>query len=152
MMRHPATGSVAPRHWLRQLAPVSTARTLVPVVLSALLLAGNAVACFGQVDREAELEQIRGEIVRLRSRLNRVGERRNTLAEQLAATRLEVQLQEQQLAEAIAARELASERVAALEERVGTLEQQLARVRSSLRRRIAGNRPSSAVTARKSRR
>jgi septal ring factor EnvC (AmiA/AmiB activator) len=106
------------------------------VLLVALLL--SVVPAPAEETREAELERLRGEIAQLQARLGAVQQRQQTAASELEATRLQLELQETRLAEALAAQGVASERIGQLEREVGSLEGRLERVRSDLRGRLGG--------------
>lgn len=109
-------------------------RRLVPLALLAALVLPAAAP--GD-EREEALEEIRGEIARLQSRLARVQRERASIANEVEATRIELQLQEQRVAEAVAAQELAAQRVTTLEDRIVELEDSLARVKEDLHGRLA---------------
>lgn len=88
--------------------------------------------------REAELERIRGEIARLQARLEAAKATESGLSDDLARTSTELELQEQRLAEASAAHDLATARVAASELKIADLEARLARTRDQLRASLVG--------------
>ena len=88
--------------------------------------------------RETELARIRAEIGRLQQRLVVVRERENTLEDELQRVRVELALQEAELAEATAAFELARARTLAAESKGAELEVALAEIRDDLGRRLVG--------------
>ncbi|HEX9732096.1 MAG TPA: peptidoglycan DD-metalloendopeptidase family protein [Thermoanaerobaculia bacterium] len=88
--------------------------------------------------RETALARIRGEIARLEERLGEMKSRETGLEAEVARIRLELELQEQQLAEATAAFELAGARAGAAQAKVEELAAALAGVREDLRRRLGG--------------
>jgi murein DD-endopeptidase MepM/ murein hydrolase activator NlpD len=92
----------------------------------------------GEEGRRAELLRIRAEIGRLASRLETVRGARSGLSGEVAAADLQLQLQQQKIAEAVAARDLAAQRVAAGEVEVVRLTEALAVARQGLQRRVAG--------------
>lgn len=108
---------------------------VVGIVL--VLLTGAAAGDDSDV-REAELARIRGQIARLQERLGEMKSRETGLEAEVARTRVELELQEQQLAEATAAFELADARARAAQAKVEELEAALAGVRDDLRRRLGG--------------
>ena len=87
---------------------------------------------------ELELEAIRDEIARLQGKLNQVRQQRVGAASELARTDLELQLLESQVAEAVAARNVAAERAGDSARQIAGLETTLAAVRNDLRRRLVG--------------
>lgn len=87
----------------------------------------------GAPAREAELERIRGEIARLQARLEQVKAAATGIAGQLERTQVELQLQEEKVDEAVAARDLADRAVAESEHRVADLEARVERTRGELR-------------------
>jgi septal ring factor EnvC (AmiA/AmiB activator) len=88
--------------------------------------------------REQELATIRAEIGRLETRLAALRDRREGAAGRLEALELELDLQEERVAEASSAAAVANERAAASRRRVGRLEVALRRARDDLSRRLAG--------------
>ncbi len=88
--------------------------------------------------REEELARIRREIVRLRGEIEGVKRRESGAAGALERTELELRLQEERVAEATAAREVAAAQVSDLETEVARLGVELEAVRTDLRRRLAG--------------
>ena len=88
--------------------------------------------------REEELARIRGEIDRLHTEIAGLQARESGAAGALERTELELRLQEERLAEAAAAHELAEQRVAEVEAEVARLTENLAAVRRDLRRRLVG--------------
>lgn len=90
------------------------------------------------VEREAELEAIRGEIARLQAAVEQARRRATGLEGELERIGLELELQERRLAEAAAAKALADQQVAASERAIGELETQLAAERRRLEARLAG--------------
>lgn len=88
--------------------------------------------------RERDLEEIRRQVARLEGELEAARAVERSLSERLAAAELDLELQERRVAEAAAARELAEERVSLAESAVAALESELAAVRESLQRRLAG--------------
>jgi septal ring factor EnvC (AmiA/AmiB activator) len=115
-----------------------TYRMTLGIALLAGLLAATTAAPDGDDPREAALARIRGEISRLEGQLARLKTKESGLEAELERTRLELDLQEQQLAEATAAFELAATRAAAAEVQVAELEAALAGIRDDLRRRLVG--------------
>lgn len=125
----------------------SETRRLCVTVL-ALILAMLAAASAGTPDRdetpgtpdprEAELLRIRREIEGLQKRLADTKDRQEGLGGELQRTRLELELQESQLAEATAALELAAARATAAEAKVAELKTALEGTRKDLRRRLHG--------------
>ncbi|MBZ0114213.1 MAG: peptidoglycan DD-metalloendopeptidase family protein [Thermoanaerobaculia bacterium] len=87
-------------------------------------------------EREETLERIRGEIARLQAKLSKVQQEASSLAGEYEETRLQLELQEQRVAESKAAQEVARDRVQGLENRVVELEESLAKVRLDLRNRL----------------
>jgi septal ring factor EnvC (AmiA/AmiB activator) len=87
-------------------------------------------------ERARELERLRGSIARLQGRLESVRQRVASASDRLAALEVELELQEQRVAEAVAAGALATERAAALEAGVAELERRLEAMRASLRERV----------------
>jgi septal ring factor EnvC (AmiA/AmiB activator) len=106
----------------------------------ALLAAEAAPAADSESARrgEADLEAIRDEIARLRGRLNAVSQQRAGLAGEVERLDLELALLATQIAEAGAARTLASERAEQARLEIGRLELRLDEVRADLRRRLVG--------------
>lgn len=91
-----------------------------------------------KLSREQELAAIRAEISRLAARLEDAKRVRSGLQGEIAAADLELRLQETRLAEAVAARDLAAQRVAAGEQEVLRLEGALGTARRDLKRRLTG--------------
>jgi septal ring factor EnvC (AmiA/AmiB activator) len=87
--------------------------------------------------RERELAGLRAEIARLEARLGVARRRQSSLQDELAATDLELKLQETRLAEAMTARDLAVRRAAASEVEVERLERAFADTRRDLQGRLA---------------
>ncbi|HXO22373.1 MAG TPA: peptidoglycan DD-metalloendopeptidase family protein [Thermoanaerobaculia bacterium] len=115
------------------MAPVSRriASSFLLLLLSLPLLPQEPV-------RERELADIRAEISRLESRLADARREQSGLAGRLAQTDLELKLEEERLAEAVAARDLTARQAAAGELEVARLEAALAASRRELGRRLAG--------------
>ncbi len=88
------------------------------------------------VDREAELEAIRDQIMVLQGRLNRVRQEATGLRGELEQTEVALELQRTRLSEARAARELAQASLAEIEVEIGELEIRLEAQRSALRERL----------------
>ncbi|HTQ78838.1 MAG TPA: peptidoglycan DD-metalloendopeptidase family protein [Thermoanaerobaculia bacterium] len=88
--------------------------------------------------RERELEAIRAEIAQLEQRLAQARREQSGLKGELAKTDLELQLQQERIAEATAARRLAAEQAAHGEQQVAALSASLAEARLGLGRRLAG--------------
>lgn len=88
--------------------------------------------------REEALARIRDDIGRLEERLGGLRAKEEGLTGRLESTRVELDLQEQRLAEAVAARELAAARVAESETQVEELGVALTEARRALSRRLAG--------------
>jgi septal ring factor EnvC (AmiA/AmiB activator) len=87
-------------------------------------------------ERAVELERLRASIARLQGRLESVRREVATATDRLAALELELELQQQRVAEAVAAGALATQRAQALEANVAVLEQRLAELRQSLAERV----------------
>lgn len=110
----------------------------VALVVAALgVLAAGSWAQEGR-GREEELAAIRGEIAQIEGRLDRVRQRAEGIARELQTLELELALQEQRLAEARAAGELAAGRVASSEREVSRLAAAAEKARASLEDRLAG--------------
>lgn len=118
--------------------PTARRPPLVVATVLALTLAAWPGAAQAPKSREQALEEIRRDIGRLEERLAGLREKESTLADRLETTRVELGLQEQRLKEAVAARELAAERVATGEQRVAELTASLEESRRALSRRLAG--------------
>jgi septal ring factor EnvC (AmiA/AmiB activator) len=103
-----------------------------------LLVLTASAAGPAAASREQELADIRAEIAHLRERLQEVERRRTGLASDMERTDLELELQEKRVAEARAARELASEELVLAEEKVVELEERLEATRQVLEQRLAG--------------
>jgi septal ring factor EnvC (AmiA/AmiB activator) len=105
-----------------------------------LLLLTLATSLPGQPrrSRESELAALRAEIGRLTQRLEVARQAQSGLQGELQAVDVELQLEETRLAEAVAARDLATRRVAEGETEVHRLEGSLASARVDLRRRLGG--------------
>lgn len=111
----------------------------VAVLGWAFLLVATVPARAADPDpRVADLERLRGEIAQLQAQLGKAQQRTRSLAGELAATSLQLRLQERRVQEAHTARTLAADRTAAIEAEVGTLERRLVTVRQDLRGRLAG--------------
>jgi len=108
---------------------------LFPVTL---LLAAGLLAQAPTDPRQRDLTSIRREIKRLEGELASARDRERTLEQRLKEVALELELQRRRVAEAVAARSLAEERVARAEEEVARLEQALGEARTSLRERLTG--------------
>src|SRR5260370_289720 len=88
--------------------------------------------------REAELAAIRHQIARLEGRLEQARRQQSGLQGELAAADLGLALEEQRLAEAVAARRAAAERQTLSAAEVARLESELDRTRRAFRRRLSG--------------
>lgn len=130
---------------MRRRRPYHAARGRRPLVaLLALALplaaitAGAAEAPTQEVAerREAELEEIRGEIARMQSRLSRLRDETVGVAGAVERSALEVELQEKRVEEVRAELALVETVVAESEQRVSQLEARLAEARSVLRQRL----------------
>ncbi|HVT60461.1 MAG TPA: peptidoglycan DD-metalloendopeptidase family protein [Thermoanaerobaculia bacterium] len=88
--------------------------------------------------REEQLGAIRAEIGRLSGRLEQARRQQTGLLGELAAADLELQLEQQRLAEALTARDAAAQRAAASAAQVRGLEQQLAQRRREFRHQLTG--------------
>ncbi|HET9227075.1 MAG TPA: peptidoglycan DD-metalloendopeptidase family protein [Thermoanaerobaculia bacterium] len=97
-----------------------------------------ALSLFAQppLTREQELDNLRGEIAKLETRLTETRKLQTGLRGELAAADLELRLQEARLAEAVTARDLAVRRAEEGEREVARLETALAQSRQGLRRRL----------------
>ncbi len=114
-------------------------RRLPPLFfLCTLLLAAGLLAQAPVDPRQRDLTEIRQEITRLEGELSSARERERTLEQRLNEVALELQLQRRRVAEAVAARDLAAERVDQAEAEVARLEQALGEARASLRERLTG--------------
>lgn len=115
-------------------------RILLPLLV--LVLTSTLAAAVQEAGepaaRERELADIRTEIARLEERLERVRERAGGLAGDLETLEVELALQEQRLAEARSAGELASGRVADSEAEVERLGAAVRTARADLTRRLGG--------------
>lgn len=89
-------------------------------------------------ERERELLEIRARISTLRTRLSEVRKQQTGLAGELAAADLNLELQRERLAEAVAARDLAARREAEIAAEVTRLESELVASKQALERRLAG--------------
>lgn len=89
-------------------------------------------------ERERELLEIRARISSLRNRLGEVRKQQTGLAGEVAAADLNLELQRERLAEAVAARDLAVRREAEIAAEVARLETELAASKKALERRLAG--------------
>jgi septal ring factor EnvC (AmiA/AmiB activator) len=90
------------------------------------------------LSREQELENLRGEIARLETRLGEARKLQTGLRGELDAAELELRLQEARLTEAVTARDLAARRAEEGEKEVTRLEAALVQARQGLRRRLSG--------------
>ncbi len=88
--------------------------------------------------RERELLEIRARITGLRGRLGEVRKQQTGLAGELQAVDLDLELQRERLAEAVAARDLALRREAEIAAEVVRLETELGASKQALERRLAG--------------
>ncbi len=88
--------------------------------------------------REAELAEIRSEIVRLEAQVTEMRGRETSIEDRLRRVNVELELQEIQLTEATAAYQLAAARAESTEAEIATLESAMAEIRDDLGRRIAG--------------
>jgi septal ring factor EnvC (AmiA/AmiB activator) len=124
------------RRRARRLVSLSLA---APLLALPLLASSSSSAGAPRADpRERELTQIRAEIAGLEGRLEREKRERTGLTGELQATDIELRLEAERLAEAVAARDLAVTRVAASERAVAALEAALAAARVDLGRRLTG--------------
>jgi len=89
-----------------------------------------------QSGREAELEAIRDQIMVLQGRLNRVRQEATGLRGELEQTEVALELQRTRLAEARAARRMAEDSLAEVEDEIVGLEQRLEELRDHLRQRM----------------
>ncbi len=119
---------------MRKLKSRGTAAFVVSILIASLAPGGAA----DPDPRETELVRIRQEIERLEERLTRMAGRAEGLTADLDRTRVELALQEQQLAEATAALELAAARAQAAQAKVEELEAALVQIRDDLHRRLVG--------------
>jgi septal ring factor EnvC (AmiA/AmiB activator) len=106
-----------------------------------LLLTGPSLPTAGQpraVSREQELAALRQEISHLEGQVEQARRRKSGLQGELAATDLELRLQETRLREALASRNLAAQQAAASAAEVRRLEGALSGARRDLSRRITG--------------
>lgn len=87
-------------------------------------------------ERAVELERLRASIARLQTRLDSARREVASAANRLASLEVELELQEQRVAEAVAAGALATERATTLEAGVADLERRLELMRASLRERV----------------
>ena len=110
----------------------------VLVLLPALAPIAAAPLWAQESAREAELSRVRGEIRRLEGELRRLSARESGAAGELERVTVELELQQGQVAEARAAREVAGERLRASEAELRRLGGELEAVRSELRRRVGG--------------
>lgn len=113
-------------------------RLAAAAVLLAGVLTALAPSLAQQGSREEELERIRGEITRLQAQLEVARQKETGISGDLERTSVELALQEQRLAEAAAARDLAAAKVAESEARVADLEGRLTRIRDELRGSLVG--------------
>ncbi len=104
--------------------------------LALLLALAGGLAAAQPVDREAELERIRGDIARLQARLERLRSERSGVAGALAGTELELQLQGRRVQEVRTERALAADRLAETAKRISLLESEMKRSRAALRERL----------------
>jgi septal ring factor EnvC (AmiA/AmiB activator) len=91
-----------------------------------------------QSSREEELVRVRAEIARLQDGIAGLRRRESGVEGELERLGLELELQRQRIAEALAARDVAREQVATSEAELARLEGDLEAVRGELRRRLAG--------------
>jgi septal ring factor EnvC (AmiA/AmiB activator) len=110
-------------------------RRLAPAALVLLLALASGA---GALSREGELAAVRAEIARLTARLEAVRGEQTGLRGELAQADLQLEIQQQRIREAVAARDLANSRVAAGEAEVARLSGALASARQGLERRVAG--------------
>lgn len=125
---HPRAPFVAPAFGL----------LLIFLLLFFGLLVLQAGPLSAQGDRRADLVAIRGEISRLEGRLEEAQQRETTLQDRLRTVEVELELQRQRLAEAEAARDVATAELQATEGEVARLEATLQEARSVLRDRLVG--------------
>lgn len=107
------------------------------IALALLLLGIAPLAAQPQRTREAELAALRAEIAQLTSRLEAARRTQQGLQGELQTVEVELRLQETRLAEASAARDLATQRVEAGEREVARLAGALATARQDLKRRLS---------------
>lgn len=112
--------------------------SLVAATTLIVLLVGQLPTLADQGSREEELEHIRGEIARLQAQFDQAKQKESGLAGDLERTSAELALQEQRVAEAAAAHELAEGKAAESEARVADLEHRLEQIRSELRGSLIG--------------
>lgn len=117
-------------------SPAGLLARLQVALLAALLGAGGLAAQTSPASREQELEAVRLEIVRLQARLDRLRGETAGLAGELDRTRIELDLQEQRLAEARSARAISEERLRAAAAAVAEVEREVAAVQRELRDRM----------------
>ncbi len=119
------------------MSPPLRSRTPLALLVVLGLLASNANPLQGQpLSREAELEELRGEIASLQNRLVRVQRRQEGLEGELRQTELAVRLQEKRVAEARTAGRLAEEKLVRLEAEIARLEAEVERLRQAIERRV----------------
>ncbi len=131
-------GAVARRFTALVLSALAVSLPLVVALFPLVPPAAAGQAAARPPSREEELARIRREIVRLRGEIEGVKRRESGAAGALERTELELRLQEERVAEATAAREVAAAQVSDLEVEVARLGDELAAVRADLRRRLAG--------------
>jgi len=122
------------RRRTRRLLPLAAAAPLLGVALAALAPTPPPQAG----SRARELAQIRAEIAGLEARLAQTRSAATGLEGELQTTGVRLRLEEERLAEAAAARDLAASQAAASERAVADLEVSLAAARADLGRRLAG--------------
>jgi|HubBroStandDraft_3_1064219.scaffolds.fasta_scaffold01071_4 septal ring factor EnvC (AmiA/AmiB activator) len=128
--------SGALRRRLPRLAPLGL---LAALALAGAVAGGAATeARPAAASREAELAAIRQEIARLEGRLEQARRQQSGLEGELATADLGLALEEQRLAEAVAASRAAAERQALSAAEVERLAGELERSRRSFRRRLTG--------------
>jgi septal ring factor EnvC (AmiA/AmiB activator) len=116
-------------------------RVVAALLAALLLLAAAAPAAPGagnEPSRQQELQAIRDEMARLQAELTAAGRRQSGLAGDVERATVELALQEQKVAEAQAARDLAAARIDAAEREVAALTLRLAGLRGDLQRSLVG--------------
>jgi septal ring factor EnvC (AmiA/AmiB activator) len=108
---------------------------LLPLLLLLLWVGGSSRA---QSSREADLSAIRQQIKALEERLGGLRAATRDLSAELRETEVRLELQEQRLLEAVAAREIATEKVEESGRRIEELEQELTAAQHGLRERLRG--------------
>ena len=122
------------------LGPARLVATIAALACVALLLVALPLGAAepNPDPRVADLERLRGEIAQLQAQLGVAKQRTQSLAGELAATTLQIRIQQRRVEEAHTARTLAADRTTAIEGEVEMLERRLVTVRQDLRGRLAG--------------